>query len=133
MWQRFSDYSVEFSDYAVGSCRLSTVDARQLRSTQEARPQTEDAKQIETGARKRSASEGVCSIIRRLLTTAGVLGATLVVTAAPAVAGPPTETAATTAVAAASVPGCVTFRLNDEGFTDYLTVTNGCTATSESR
>jgi len=61
-------------------------------------------------------------MMKRILATTGVLSAALVLTAAPAVAGPNVETTA----AAASVPGCVTFRLNDSGYTDHLRVNNTC-------
>lgn len=63
-------------------------------------------------------------MMRKALATIGVLSAGLVLTAVPAAAAPSIQATS----AAASVANCVKTQLNDDGYTDHLTVTNRCSS-----
>jgi len=65
--------------------------------------------------------------MRRTLTATIVAALVVLALALPASARPAgPDSAATAAAAAASVPRCVVTSLDDSGYTDYLTVFNGC-------
>ena len=64
--------------------------------------------------------------MRRTLMATVVTALVVLALAVPASARPAGSDSAATAAAAATVPRCVTTSLDDSGYTDYLTVFNGC-------
>ena len=65
--------------------------------------------------------------MRRTLMATVVAALVVLALAVPASARPAgSDSAATVAAVAASVPNCVVTDLDDSGYTDYLTVFNGC-------
>jgi hypothetical protein len=64
--------------------------------------------------------------MRRTLMATMVAALVVLALAVPASARPAGPDSADTAAVAASVPRCVTTDLDDSGYTDYLTVFNGC-------
>ena len=64
--------------------------------------------------------------MRRTLMATVVAALVVLALAVPASARPAGPDSAATAAVAAAVPNCVVTDLNDSGYTDYLTVFNGC-------
>jgi hypothetical protein len=64
--------------------------------------------------------------MRRTLMATMVAALVVLALAVPASARPAGPDSADAAAVAASVPRCVTTDLDDSGYTDYLTVFNGC-------